>query len=257
MTLSYPLEFVLGPFRLNAHLFFEALGFFLGYRYYLALKQKRVEQISNENRMWILIAAAFGALVGSRLVGALENPHALRAATIPLLYIYQQKTILGGLLGGLLIVELMKVIIGEKESSGDLFVFPLILGMCIGRVGCFSQGIYEATYGLPTDIAFGMNLGDGLKRHPVSLYEIGFLLILWVALYQLMKKERLHNGMIFKLFLIAYCLFRFFLDFLKPHYDWPIGFSTIQIASSLGLLYYSIILTKNYLQTKTLRSSYD
>ncbi|MEO0340958.1 MAG: diacylglyceryl transferase, partial [Bacteroidota bacterium] len=51
--------------------------------------------------------------------------------------------------------------------------------------------------------------------------------------------------------------FCFFLDFLKPHYDWPIGLSTIQITSVLGLIYYSFILTKNHLQTKKLQPSYD
>ena len=54
---------------------------------------------------------------------------------------------MGGLFGGLLGVELAKKIIGEKQSSGDLFVFPIILGIFIGRIGCFLSGINEFTYG--------------------------------------------------------------------------------------------------------------
>lgn len=50
--------------------------------------------------------------------------------------------------------------------------------MIIGRIGCFLTGIYEETYGIPTDSVFGMHLGDQYLRHPVALYEIGFLIAL-------------------------------------------------------------------------------
>ena len=55
-------------------------------------------------------------------------------------------TIVGALLGGLLVVEITKKIIHEKSSSGDLFTYPLILAMMIGRIGCFTSGLTEETY---------------------------------------------------------------------------------------------------------------
>ena len=72
-----------------------------------------------------------------------------------LVYFYSNKTIVGGLLGGLVGVELIKKLIKEKNASGDLFTYPLILAMIIGRIGCFSMGVYEETYGLPSSIAMG------------------------------------------------------------------------------------------------------
>lgn len=73
-------------------------------------------------------------------------------------------TVVGGLLGGLVGVELSKKIIGVRTSSGDLFSYPLILGMMIGRVGCLG-GLEDNTYGEATTLPWGMDLGDGVMRH--------------------------------------------------------------------------------------------
>ena len=83
-----------------------------------------------------------------------------------------------------------------------------------------------------------MNLGDGLKRHPVTLYEMVFGLFLWIFIESLTRKGELRTGAAFKLFMIFYLAFRFFLDFIKPHYSLVLGLSTIQLACIAGLLYY-------------------
>ena len=41
--------------------------------------------------------------------------------------------------------------------------------------------------------------------------------------------------------MIAYIAFRFFLDFIKPHYTFSFGLSTIQVTCIVGLIYYLII----------------
>ena len=40
-------------------------------------------------------------------------------------------------------VELIKKLPVKTKASGDLFVYPLMLALIIGRIGCFSMGIYE------------------------------------------------------------------------------------------------------------------
>ena len=153
-------------------------------------------------------------------------------------YMYNNKTVVGGFLGGLFGVELTKKIIGEKKSSGDLFVYPMILALIIGRIGCFSMGVHEETYGIETSLPWGMNLGDGLLRHPATIYEIVFLICLWIGLKQIQKKLPLENGALFKLFMIAYLVFRFCLDFIKPSYFLFLGLTTIQLTCLAGLIYY-------------------
>lgn len=237
--MSFPFTIEVGSHKILLHALLESAAYFIGFRYFLYLRKRQGDTIGTSKRIWIIIAAIFGSLAGSRLLGGLEDIAGLQAAFNKPLYFYQNKTVLGGLLGGLIVVELVKKIIKEKHSSGDLITYPFILALIIGRIGCFSMGIYEETYGLPTSQPWGMDLGDGIKRHPVCLYEITFLVLLWIGLAQLEKKYVLADGARFKIFMITYLSFRFMLDFIKPHYTFNIGLSTIQIAAFLGLVYYA------------------
>ena len=236
--MNFPFYIELGATKILCHSIFETLGLFIGFRYFIYLRKKYSDRIVSSNRVWILIGAIFGALIGSRLIGALENPDQLLSSKNALLYLYSNKTVVGGFTGGLLGVELVKKMIHEKQSSGDLFTYPMILGLIIGRIGCFSMGVYEETYGNTTTFFTGMNLGDGLMRHPVTLYEIAFLILLWIALVKIETKFILINGARFKIFMICYLSFRFLLDFIKPHYTFGIGLSTIQLTCLVGLFYY-------------------
>ncbi len=239
--MHFPIEIVVGNTKVSFHVITEIAAFFIGYQYFSLLRKKQGDTIKSENRMWILIGAIFGALLGSRLIGALERPQELLNTKNIWIYIYSNKTVLGGFLGGLFGVELIKKVIGEKHSSGDLFTYPIILALIIGRIGCFSMGVYEETYGTVTSLFTGINLGDGLLRHPVSLYEIVFLVLLWIVLKEIEKKYTLAEGARFKIFMIAYCLYRFLQEFIKPSYPVLAGLSTIQITAIIGLLYYLAI----------------
>lgn len=194
--------------------------------------------IEQDNRLAATTAAIMGSVVGAHLLGALENLPEWMTYRSFWQYLYGNKTVLGGLLGGLLFVEAAKKLVGEKQHTGDLYTFPLILGMMIGRLGCFSMGIYEQTYGLTTRMPWGINLGDGLYRHPVALYEVLALAVLWLWLAIIRKKYMLVQGALFKIFMIAYCFFRLMLDVIKPGWRFLAGMGTIQFASLAGLLYY-------------------
>jgi phosphatidylglycerol---prolipoprotein diacylglyceryl transferase len=234
----FPVTISVGKLTLLLHPVMEAAAYFVGARYFLYLKRKNGDPIEEQKRIWIFIGAIFGALIGSRLIGSLERPGELFVARDLLDYIFNNKTVLGGFLGGLFGVEVTKWIIKEKHSSGDLMTYPIILALIIGRIGCFSMGVFEETYGTPTTFFTGMDLGDGIMRHPVALYEIFFLISLWIFLIQLEKRVVLAEGGRFKIFLIAYMLYRFAVDFIKPSEHIIFGLSTIQLTSIAGLIYY-------------------
>lgn len=202
------------------------------------LRRKSGDKIDSSNRLWIIIGATLGALIGSRLIGGLEDPASLADAKNKLVYFYENKTVLGGFLGGLFGVEVIKKIIGEKSSSGDLFVYPILLALIIGRAGCFSMGLAEQTYGTPTSFFTGIDLGDGIRRHPVALYEIVFLACTWFFMKKMENRFHFADGGRFKLFMILYCSFRLLLDFIKPRYIVAAGLSVIQLSAICGLLYY-------------------
>jgi len=235
--LNLPFEPYFIGYQLNIHLILEYLAFFLGYRYYVFLKKKSNDVISSNNRLSIIFAAAIGALIGSRLVGFLENP-LVEISKETIIQILNTKTIMGGLFGGLLGVEFAKKRIKETNSSGDLFVFPIVLGIFIGRIGCFLSGINEFTYGKETNSFLGMDLGDGLLRHPTSLYELVFLIVLFFSLKCIQKNREIKSGALFKFFMIFYFGFRFFIEFLKPNVFYTLGLSSIQILCVICWLYY-------------------
>jgi phosphatidylglycerol---prolipoprotein diacylglyceryl transferase len=240
----FPISIEIGSLKILLHAILEPLGIFIGFRYFLYLRKGKGDQIESSQRLWIIIGAIFGALIGSRLVGGLENPAELLKASNPLIYFYTNKTVVGGFLGGLFGVELVKKLIKENKSSGDLFTYPMLLALIIGRIGCFSMGVFEETYGIQTNSFLGMNLGDGINRHPVILYEIFFLLLLWISMKQIEKKYILVDGGRFKIFMIAYLFFRLMLDLIKPHYTFNFGLSTIQLVCLAGLIYYAVYIFK-------------
>jgi phosphatidylglycerol---prolipoprotein diacylglyceryl transferase len=234
---GFPVSFQFGEVTIYLHALLEFLAFVIAFRYYVILRRKTNDLIPAMNRIWILIGATAGALVFSRLIASLESPSRFFSGDEPITYYIGNKTIIGGLLGGLVGVEVVKKWIGEKTSSGDLFTYPLILGIIIGRLGCFSMGVHEETYGNPTEGIFGIDLGDGIPRHATVLYEVIFLILLWITLVRLENIYELENGTRFKFFMVSLLVFRCAIEFLRPGERW-MGLTTIQWCCILGLAYY-------------------
>jgi len=234
--LHFPINIPFGRSSVPLHFICETLVYFIGYRYYVYLRRNTIDTISSENRLIIFIGAAFGAFVGSHLLGILENPSML--SQMSLVYFMGNKTIVGGMIGGLIGVELTKKKIGVTVSSGDLMVYPLILAMIIGRVGCFLAGLEDGTFGVASNLPWAIDFGDGIRRHPTNLYEIFFWIVLWIALSIYERKRQFTDGSRFKLFMVSYLLFRLFIEFIKPDYFFSFGLSVIQLACIACLLYY-------------------
>lgn len=220
---------------MTLHYLFETLAFIVGVRSYYYHKKKIVDPISDMNRLWILLGAMAGALVGSRLIAILETPENI--SNITLMTLYQSKTVAGGFLGGLLGVEIAKKIIKVTIASGDIYVIPIIIAVFIGRIGCFLAGVAEPTFGIETTFFTGMNLGDGKLRHPVALYEMGFMIVLFFF-FQKIKNLELLNGDRFKIFMVLYFLYRFLVEFIKPYHSLFLHLSSIQWSAVFIFVYY-------------------
>lgn len=234
--MHFPLELHIGAMRLPAHLLFEMMAYIVGYRLYVRQRTRTTDPISEENRAWIFIGAAAGAFLGSHLLGVLERPAEL--GRLNWLIWLDNKTIAGGLLGGLIGVELTKKRIGVHVSSGDLMTYPLLAAMALGRLGCHFAGLEDGTHGLPSSAPWAIDFGDGVPRHPVNLYEIFILSAIALLLMGLEKRKPLPDGMRFKIFMICYLVWRFLAEWLKPVWWFPFGLTSIQIACLAGLFYY-------------------
>lgn len=245
--MHFPFDINIGSVVVPIHLITDALSFYFGYRYFLYLRNKKGDHITEDNRWWLIIGAAGGALIGSRLLAALEFP-SLFFNPPSLIFYYANKTIIGGVVGGIIGVEIAKKIIGEKKSSGDLFTFPLLMAIVVGRIGCFLTGVKDGTAGSVSNLPWAIDQGDGLLRHPTSLYEILYLLVLWPIFYYLNSKNSFRDGELFKYFIVVYLGFRFFIEFIKPVEVLVFGLSAIQIACVITVLVYLFQLWKSKIQ---------
>jgi len=99
------------------------------------------------------------------------------------------------------------------------------------------MGIAEHTYGIETASIFGMDLGDGKMRHPVALYEIIYMMLLFI-IFQKIKHKDLIDGDRFKLFMVLYFLYRFTVEFIKPYEPIALGLSIIQWSALFIFVYY-------------------
>jgi prolipoprotein diacylglyceryltransferase len=220
-------------FHPEFHPLLEALGYAGGFALYRQARLRSGDLLTEQRRWYVIAAAAVGALLGSRILGVLEQA--------PRIGLHWQsflapggKTIVGGLLGGWLVVEIVKLVTGVRSRTGDIFAVPLCVGIAIGRIGCFFAGLADDTYGRPTSLPWGVDFGDGIPRHPTQLYEFLFLTLLAWLLWKFNTHPH-RNGRTFRLFMAAYLTWRLLIDFLKPQ---PLlsGLNLIQWACIAGLL---------------------
>jgi phosphatidylglycerol---prolipoprotein diacylglyceryl transferase len=234
---EFPVYIGFGTWKIHPHLVFESLAYAVAFR--LMLRNARTDSIAFSQRSSVVVGGLVGALVGAKGLVLLQHIDLLGQDWRQFILLFLQgKTVVGAMLGGLVGVELTKKWIGLKQSTGDVFVYPLMVGTAIGRMGCFLTGLSDRTYGTPTGLPWGVDFGDGIARHPTQLYEIVFLVGLMVAL-RVLARPSWEAGDRFKVYMMAYLMFRFLIDFIKPDFHWFLGVTAIQMACLLGLVYYS------------------
>lgn len=167
-----------------------------------------VSPLQSEGAYWFSLV--LGAIAGAYLFGSLNLswPGVLRIG----------HSIAGALAGGIFGVEIFKVLKGTTQSTGAAFVLPLMAGIAVGRIGCFAAGLPDETYGVETDLPWGMDFGDGVFRHPVQLYESIAMVLGAILVLRWRSRDRLRFRDIgFYVFILFYATQRFLWEFLKPY----------------------------------------
>jgi phosphatidylglycerol---prolipoprotein diacylglyceryl transferase len=136
------------------------------------------------------------------------------------------KTITTGLVGAYLSTELCKLWLGIRVRVGDGYAIPLAAALMVGRWGCYINGCCA---GMPCSLPWAADFGDGIPRHPTQIYESLFHAVMLLVLVKLNARNAFATHRL-KLYLIAYCLFRFTLEFLRIE---PIVWQ--------GLTYYQLV----------------
>ena len=226
----------------------EWLAMLAGARYYAHLRrQAGLPSVLAGPGFTVLAGLLAGAGLGNKAVFWIEQPALWTEYGGWAGFMRGGQSLVGGLLGGLIGVEIAKKLAGVRQSTGDCFVFPILLGIVIGRIGCFLAGLHDDTYGVPTALPWGVDFGDGIRRHPTQLYEIAFALLLWVALRQIQSRCATQPGLLFKLLLASYLVWRLAVDGLKPvPYAYPYGLSGIQWVCLIALGLYLPLVVRQW-----------
>jgi phosphatidylglycerol---prolipoprotein diacylglyceryl transferase len=176
------------------------------YRWRLLSAMQRIETAGFGYAAALLVGAALGGYglgtLNLYLGGALQI----------------SRSIVGALAGSIAAIELFKWLKGMHGSTGIIFVPAFCATVVVGRWGCFLSGLADETHGIATTMPWGVDLGDGVLRHPVQLYEsFSILCFLIVALWLIGKRQRwfLANG--FYAMVYFYAAQRFIWEFLKPY----------------------------------------
>lgn len=204
----------------------------IGARWVYRHQRPHVASLARQTRPGYFVALAAGAVIGAWLSGSLNS---LRFAAPTLSH-----SVAGAIAGGIVGVELWKWRAGVTQSTGGVFVVPLAIGIIVGRWGCLFAGLADQTYGTPTSLPWAVDLGDGIGRHPVEIYEsismALFLAVYWRAL-TVGRRWAVEHG--FHAFVLAYAAQRFAWEFLKP-YPSLIGPLNIFHLLMIGLAVYAV-----------------
>jgi prolipoprotein diacylglyceryltransferase len=159
---------------------------------------------------YYLLTLLLGMCVGSFLFGTM-NLHLSGHAGIA-------KSMLGGVFGAIMAAETFKYFSGIRQSTGLYFVPGLIMLIAVGRIGCFLAGLPDFTYGTETSLPWGVDFGDGIRRHPVQLYEsLTMLAFLSVLLVNYPRQPQFWQRQGFYLFVLVYAAQRCTWEFIKPY----------------------------------------
>lgn len=214
---------------------FNALGYIAAAGIFY--KESKRKQYLQEPLLYVLFGALLGGLIGSKLGSALFVYWEYFSKNFFNILIPQVggKTLVGGLIGGFLGVEITKRFLKSNRSTGDLFAPGLALGIAFGRIGCLFNGCCA---GIGTKLPWGIAF-NGVIRHPTQLYESIFCFLLFIFLWKIRKRLK-KEGELFKIFLLGYTFFRFWIEFIRA--DTRAGLLGLSIAQIISLIIFVILL---------------
>jgi phosphatidylglycerol---prolipoprotein diacylglyceryl transferase len=234
-----PVLFSVAGTDIPAYGFFVGLALAAGVLVYWR-ETKRSRQ-NNENGFYLAVAGLLGGAVGAKLLEWIINYRFIAAHfSDPRIFLYG-RTIVGGLIGGMVAVMAVKWKMGIRARLGNAFAPAIALGVAIGRIGCFLAG---CCYGKPTNMGWGVNFGDGVLRYPTQLFESVFMLGMFFWLRRRAKDPAVKPGQLFGELMLAYFSFRFLLEFIKDEPIMFLGLTIFQYISIVVIIYLMFVKEK-------------
>jgi phosphatidylglycerol:prolipoprotein diacylglycerol transferase len=178
-------------------------------------------------KLGIGVGGFCGAMLGSKLPFFMADWENLDGG---LTWFADGKTIMFGIVGGYLGVELAKWTLEVRVRTGDTFAAPVALAVALGRLACYVGG---CCFGQPTSLPWGVvfpSSGTLEPRHPTQLYEFAFHLSMAALLWEF-KRRGWFKDQLAKLYILTYLVFRFVTEFLRPEQQLALGLTAYQWAA--------------------------
>ncbi len=222
-----PVLVSLGPLAIRYYGLAYVLGLIFAYIILKHLIKKKLFSMTEEELEDFMLYAALGILLGARVFYFIfYNIQIVANDPLQILRIWE-----GGMSfhGGLIGVIVSGYLFCKKYNKdfytlADMAVIPTALGLGFGRVANFING---ELYGRATNLAWAVDFGDGISRHPSQLYEAVKNIIIFTLLWWLKDKE-IKKGTLFWTFITSYGVLRFFIEFVREP-DPQLGFVLLNI----------------------------
>jgi len=215
-----PILFSIGSINVYSHGTMMGIAFMVG----ILLLMKRAERrnISPDEMLNAGIVVLISSIIGSRLLFVLD--HASEFIRRPSEIVMIQRgglAFYGGFIGGYLgCVAYLRLKRLPMWKVGDLIAVSVILGLGIGRIGCF---LNADDFGTPTDLPWGISFPPGSfayqivgdqRLHPTQLYEMAVAFVLAGGL-AFMERRKRFDGQVFWSLVILYGAARFIIEFFR------------------------------------------
>jgi phosphatidylglycerol---prolipoprotein diacylglyceryl transferase len=135
--LTQPLNIQWGYYPPFFHLLFEVLGYVTSF--WMFRQQPMAPGLTAAQRQTLKPWTLIGAIVGAKLPPILENSLTPYWAMAWLF----GKSLVGGVLGGIIGTELGKRKNRITVATGDPMVWPFLWGSVVGRIGCACAAVYD------------------------------------------------------------------------------------------------------------------
>lgn len=160
----------------------------------------------------VILGALIGAACGSKLGYGFAEIRVLLTSPHWLEMLIVGKTVLGGLLGGYVGVEITKSIVRYKGITGDLFAQMIPLSIALGRLGCVANRCCPGKEIAPT--WYAVTHGDGSVHWPASEVELLFN-VTAALVFGILRRQKILTGQHFHLYMISYGAFRFAHEWMR------------------------------------------
>ncbi len=203
-----PVLFWVWSYPIPTHDFFVLLGVLAGVA--LVFHEARRRDMLDDRLLLILAGSLVCGAAAARLSALWRYAAVAPDPSVVEFVTRGGRSILGGLAGAYAGALVTKRLIGYPRPTGDVFAPAVALAMAIGRWGCF----FTELPGTPTTLPWAVRL-DGVPRHPSFLYESAFQGAMFCWLWWWGRPHVRVPGDLFKIYLLAYAVFRFLVEFVR------------------------------------------